>query len=181
MQSPATEAPSPTNRSFAGALADFVPDRKFPPARDLDGLEPDVATLSYEYALMAHRRNRPVEPTQPGVAPVTNGGTAQPEIPSAPTGACEGTTAADRAPTIKKASVTVRLTEEENGQLRQRAAEAGMTVSAYLRSCAFEVESLRAQVKQMLSEVRQRVGEPASASLWTRLAHWRRAQPQARR
>ena len=38
--------------------------------------------------------------------------------------------------------------------MRERAAEAGLTVSAYLRSCVFEVEDLRAQVKQALAEMR---------------------------
>ena len=54
----------------------------------------------------------------------------------------------------KRASVTVRLTEGEYAQLQERATEAGMTVSGYLRSCTFEAESLRAQVKQTLAELR---------------------------
>jgi hypothetical protein len=54
----------------------------------------------------------------------------------------------------KSASVTVRLSEEENAQLRERAAEAGLTISAYLRSCTLEAETLRAQVKQALTALR---------------------------
>ena len=69
----------------------------------------------------------------------------------------------------KNASVTVRLTHAENEQLRQRAAEADLTVSAYLRSCAFEVESLRSQVKQTLAELRQGSHEPVRQSFWSRL------------
>ena len=43
-------------------LAAFAtPGQKKPPARDLDGLEDDVATLSYERALRAHARYRPPE------------------------------------------------------------------------------------------------------------------------
>ena len=38
-------------------------------------------------------------------------------------------------------------------QVRARAAEAGLTVSAYFRSCAFEVEQSRTQVKQSLAEM----------------------------
>jgi hypothetical protein len=38
--------------------------------------------------------------------------------------------------------------------LRKRSAEAGITVSAYLRSCAFEVETLRAQVKDAVAQMR---------------------------
>jgi hypothetical protein len=55
---------------------------------------------------------------------------------------------------LKSASVTLRMSAAECKQLRRRAAEAGMTVSAYLRSCTFEAETLRAQVKEALAELR---------------------------
>jgi hypothetical protein len=55
---------------------------------------------------------------------------------------------------LKCASVTVRLSQAECAQLRKRAAEAGLTVSAYLRSCTFEAESLRAMVKDTLARLR---------------------------
>lgn len=51
-------------------------------------------------------------------------------------------------------SVTIRLDKAESAELRARAAEAGLTVSGYLRSCIFEVEELRTQVKQTLAEMR---------------------------
>ncbi len=54
----------------------------------------------------------------------------------------------------KTASITIRLTEAEEAQLQERAAAAQLTVSAYLRSCIFEAESLRAQVKQALSQMK---------------------------
>jgi hypothetical protein len=54
----------------------------------------------------------------------------------------------------KRASVTVRMSREEFIQLRARSVEANLTMSAYLRSCTFEAESLRAQVKQALAELR---------------------------
>jgi hypothetical protein len=60
---------------------------------------------------------------------------------------------------LKCASVTIRLSQAEYAQLRTRAAEAGLTVSAYLRSCTFEAESLRAMVKDTLA--RLRTGAPA--------------------
>jgi hypothetical protein len=55
---------------------------------------------------------------------------------------------------LKCASVTIRLSNAECAQLRKRAAEAGLTVSAYLRSCTFEAESLRALVKDTLAQLR---------------------------
>lgn len=54
----------------------------------------------------------------------------------------------------RSTSVTIRLSNQECAQLRQRAAEAGLTVSAYLRSCVLEADSLRAQVKEALAELR---------------------------
>ena len=55
---------------------------------------------------------------------------------------------------LRSASVTIRLSKAECARLHQRAAEAGVTVSAYLRSCTFEAEALRAQVKAALAELR---------------------------
>lgn len=55
---------------------------------------------------------------------------------------------------LKSASITIRLSEAECTQLRLRAAEAGLTVSAYLRSCTFEAESLRALVKETMAQLR---------------------------
>ena len=54
----------------------------------------------------------------------------------------------------KQASITIRLSQEECAQLKHRAAEAGLTVSAYMRSCTFEAEALRAQVKEALAQLR---------------------------
>jgi len=52
-----------------------------------------------------------------------------------------------------------RLSQTECGQLRTRAAEAGLSISAYLRSCTFEAETLRSQVKEALAQLR--TGEPS--------------------
>lgn len=61
-------------------------------------------------------------------------------------------TAPDRD--LRSTSVTIRLSRMESARLHQRAAEAGLTLSAYLRSCAIEAEALRAQVKQALAELK---------------------------
>ncbi len=55
---------------------------------------------------------------------------------------------------LKCASITIRLSKAECDQLKNRAAAAGLTVSAYLRSCTFEAEALRTQVKEALAEMR---------------------------
>jgi hypothetical protein len=54
---------------------------------------------------------------------------------------------------LKRSSITIRLNNAECEQLHKRAAEAGLTVSAYVRSCTFEAESLRALVKDTLAQL----------------------------
>ncbi|MGA2087252.1 MAG: hypothetical protein ABSG60_17225 [Terracidiphilus sp.] len=140
-----------------------------------DGLEDDVATLSYEHALRAHARYRPVDdddrsltqiadpgpirnreslpaaaiPTAPAATPYAAVPTSVYAEPEAARGLA---TELDR--TLKCASITIRLSKAECAQLHRRAAEAGLTVSAYLRSCTFEAESLRTLVKETLAELR---------------------------
>jgi predicted DNA binding CopG/RHH family protein len=71
-------------------------------------------------------------------------------------------------PTRKSASIHIRLSAAENAQLRQRAAEAGLTVSAYLRSCVLEAEMLRAQVKQALAQLRAAPAPEKPRRWWQR-------------
>lgn len=143
MHPSAAPAPSPGSRSFAGVLMDLAaPQAKRPPARDLDGLEDDIASLSYGQALRTHARYRPLTAdTMP--QPV-------PEPPAVTPAAAVSIATLPR----KSDSITVRLSHPESERLRQRAAESGLTVSDYLRSCVFEVESLRAQVKETVAALR---------------------------
>ena len=175
MQSSTAASPSPGTRNFAGLLADFAaPDNKFPPRRDADGLAEDVVTLTYEKALRGHARYRPLdEPSapparllcsEPALASSAGAEAGEDSVPSS--------VRARRLDKRKASSVTVRLTQEENDQLRQRAAEAGMTVSAYLRSCAFEVEGLRAQVKQTIADLRAAKSAAGPTSGWRRILSW---------
>jgi predicted DNA binding CopG/RHH family protein len=196
MPQTATSTPSPTFAGMLAALAD--PGQKRPPVRDLDGLEDDVATLSYERALRAHARYRAPEAmdrslTSPPpadnprifeVRPAVEQSVVPPagEMPIAlatplssveePEAVQEFSTAAER--NLKSASITIRLSRVECAQLRKRAAEAGLTVSAYLRSCTFEAESLRALVKDTLAQLRsqkstaEQTGAIAHGSLWRR-------------
>jgi hypothetical protein len=61
---------------------------------------------------------------------------------------------------FKRSAVSMRLSEPESERLRQRAAESGLSVSAYMRSCVLEADHLRFQVKQALAEMRARTQEP---------------------
>jgi hypothetical protein len=130
--------------SFAGFLASLAsPSQPAGPEWNDDQLGDDIATLSYEQAVRTHRPYRSAASDQ---APAPG-----PEVQSPPDRSVSAPP--DRA--VKRASITIRLTEPECAQMRRRAAEAGLTVSAYLRSCAFEVETLRTQVKETLAQLRE--------------------------
>lgn len=185
MASSAAAAPSGGAQTFAALLAEFAaPEKKFPPARDLDGLAADVATLSYESALRAQARYRAFSGSLPAASPVgaeISSPAALPFEPDERARACSGNESFSTAPAprekLRCASITVRLSPAENGLLRQRAAEAGLTVSAYLRSCTFEVESLRTQVKATLAQLRQsqakaQAAEPRPARRIPRWLGW---------
>jgi hypothetical protein len=119
-----------TANGFAELLASLAAAKPTElPAWNDEELSQDVATLSYDGALRAHARYKAADEKQPDAAPSEH----------------------ER----KCASVTLRMSKAECEQLRVRAAEAGLTVSAYLRLCAFEADSLRAQVKGALAELRR--------------------------
>ena len=146
MQTVATSLP-PGAMSFAGALASAAD----PPWTD-DGLADDVATISYEHALRNHGRAHSL----PDDAQAAHTGPAPAE------GGCRSDSFDTRP--LKTASITIRLSEPDCRQVRKRAAESGLTVSAYLRSCTLEVESLRAQVKGALAELRNVAAPPVEES-----------------
>jgi len=177
MQQPASTTSTSGTTSFAGLLAALTsPAKKDPLAWNDDDLADDVATLSYERALRAHSRYRapdatdrsltqprraesvrifeatPAEPEPMPLAESMSPVGWEPESQAVP----EISSAADR--NLKNASITIRLSKAECVQLRKRAAEAGLTVSAYMRSCTFETEALRALVKDTLAQMRT---EPA--------------------
>ena len=163
-------APSPTSQSFAGLLAalasptqkagDFSgmppsPGRRSTSAWNDDDLADDVATLSYESALKAHARYRPTDQSltqlpdpEPFCFEEVPAATSRPEplFNRLPPLAVERN--------LKDSSITIRMSKAECAQLHRRAAEAGLTVSAYLRSCTFEAESLRTMVKETLAQLR---------------------------
>jgi hypothetical protein len=119
--------------SFAGALAAFASDAaRLDPVSLDDGLADDIAVLSYENAVRT-----PPSFDSADAAMHTEDHANQPE-------------SLDR----KSASITIRMSRAECAQLRKRAAAASLSVSAYMRSCILEAETLRAQVRQALAELR---------------------------
>jgi hypothetical protein len=160
-QPAASAASSSAPSSFAGflsALTSPAPSSGNASWND-DALAGDVATLSYESALKAHSRYKPAPEPLPQSSPVCGLERDSPATGSLSPGAASQSQ--PRSPTsaiapgdLKSASITIRVSQAECAQLRQRAAEAGMTISAYLRSCTFEAEALRGQVKQALAQLR---------------------------
>jgi hypothetical protein len=211
MHQPAPAAPSSASPTFAGLLAALTSRSSSPanrtPVWDDSDLADDVATLSYERALRTHARYRapdlsdasfapPVETVQPSALEATP---APVEAEAATARPAAARFAADRAPepgacaiaaeeaaedrNLKSASITIRLSKAECKQLRKRAAEAGVTVSSYLRSCTFEAEALRAMVKDTLAQLRSEPARPAAVdagrdrssrvrSSWWRWLRW---------
>lgn len=66
-------------------------------------------------------------------------------------------------PEIRSVSVTVRLSKAECAHLHERAAEAGVTISAYMRSCTFKAETPCAQVKEALAELKSATSKEIAA------------------
>jgi hypothetical protein len=102
------------------------------------------------YELRDEERDPILEPIQPKAKAV-------PSLPRTPQ---KSATPFER--NLKRSSITIRMSEEECAQLHRRAAEAGLTVSAYLRSCTFEAEALRAQVKEVLAQFAANAEENAA-------------------
>jgi predicted DNA binding CopG/RHH family protein len=177
MEQPGANASPPTSPNFAGLLAALAARaRDSSPAWNDDGLEDDGLTLSYERALRAQARLRPAGPidqsftdaVDPGpirleeLPPADDAGGARPAVlPDAPWQAAASPKPQSNRPlaaaferNLKNASITIRMSSAECAQLHRRATEAGLTISAYLRSCTFEAESLRAMVKETLAQLR---------------------------
>ncbi len=187
MQQPAPSQPSPSLSSFAGLLATLAspaPDAATDaPLWDSSDLGEDVATLSYERALRTHARYRPANRDSDRLdrSPISAGeptldASAETPIDFDVAGAIHAAGAAAQADAatgwqsgialnrdLRSASVTIRLSKAECARLHRRAAEAGLTVSAYLRSCALEAEALRTQVKQALAELKAGSKPPQQA------------------
>ena len=153
--------------SFAGALAAFAMDVSGMDDKNevanRDGLADDVATFSYEHVLRTHSRFKAGD-----LSVAEGGGTGAPARDSV---------VPDRE--HKSASVTIRMGHAECAQLRKRAAAANLTVSAYMRSCILEAETLRAQVKEALAELRAATPEETRRGVTHAPRRWWRPWPHA--
>lgn len=160
---------------FAGLLAALTsPARKAEPAWNDDELADDVATLSYETALRTHARYKAVGTGDGALTQVEDSEamrklaqrdsvyTAQSATKPMMRECCDDAERKSAAGSLaaikedrKRASITIRMSKADCEQLKRRAAEAGLSMSAYLRSCTFEAEALRTQVKEALADLRK--------------------------
>jgi predicted DNA binding CopG/RHH family protein len=177
MQQPTTSASSPAPSSFSSLLTTLAaPAQKTEHAWNDDDLADDVAILSYERALRGNtlyssaslNDQPPTQAVDPEpirsekVSSVVRSAAPQPATHTAvnlkskanPDSNPNRIRATSGECNLKEASVTIRMSKAECAQLHKRAAEAGLTVSAYLRSCTLEAESLREMVKETLAQLR---------------------------
>jgi len=145
MQEPQAAVTSTASATFASVLTALAAPVQGDEADWVDReLEDDVATISYEQALRSQARFRPADPDQ---------GSTMQDLPISRPHSTSGRPVPERKDR-KAASITIRLSEAECAQVRQRATDAGLTMSAYLRSCVLEAEILREQVKEALTQFR---------------------------
>jgi len=163
MQQPAQSLTSSAPSKFAGMLATFAlptPDDPEPAkAWSESDLGDDVVTLSYDGALRACGRYKPVNKNDwPLTRETQTSVSIAPDASAMPTAGrslnAQTSEVLRDDGDLRSASVTIRLSKTECARLHKHAAEAGVTVSAYLRSCTFEAEALRAEVKTALTELR---------------------------
>lgn len=211
MQETQANSPASASSSFVSVIASLAKgpragDSAQTPPKDEAVLADDLVALSYEQALRTHARYRPpatVLLNSPGGAVIHK--TAKSDSAGFEDLAADESTKSRRAVVYpasstagrgafeerrKTSSITIRLSQADCAQLRARAAGAGFNVSAYLRSCAFEVEDLRAQVKEALAQLREAVAvdQPATSNPdpvnvhtgWRSriFAYWRRSRPE---
>jgi predicted DNA binding CopG/RHH family protein len=163
---------------FAGLLASLAQPQQKAATNEAtwtdDGLNDDVVTLSYEQALKNHARYRTEERGGwAGAAAAKTEDAGKPAPADAAGAQREGAqdSSLEKVPVrpfaqreLRSASVTIRMSQAECAQLRRRAAEAGLSMSAFLRSCVLEVDALRAQVKQTLAELRAGTATESAAA-----------------
>ncbi len=159
-QSSSSAAPADFARLLAAVASPQLEEASLEETSSESNLGDDVVTVSYERALRAHARYQPADKDDWPLAREGQTGVViarEAALPVPLRGETLNAQASDPSGTdydLRSASVTIRLSKAESARLHRHAAEAGVTVSAYLRSCTFEAETLRAEVKAALAELR---------------------------
>jgi hypothetical protein len=156
MPEPAQAAPQKTSGSFANVLASLTSKLQSDPWADRP-LPDDVSTITYEQALRAGRSSQHATNRLLDKDVHQRSATASPLVSSPNNSQSEKQ--------HRTASITIRVTPEEQAQLQARAVAAELSVSAYLRSCIFEAEALRTQVKEALAQMQSTSSQASSSAV----------------
>jgi hypothetical protein len=108
--------------------------------------------VSAEEAPVFSSRSRPVRKSKPKPSRPVRATHKTPDFQQVLDGALSTSSHAAVNPD-ESVWLTLRVTAAEQALIQARAAEASLSVSAYLRQCAFEVETLRRQVQRALLEM----------------------------
>ena len=148
IQAAAEEKPAPALQQDKPA-PEALPALTF----NYDAIQPDKLSLSTAASPPAHQLNSSGRPVTPAFGSVL----AQ-ALPAEPDPDLGPLALVWPAPpkNERQVSMSLRVAASEQALIKARAAEAGLSVSAYLRQCALEVEKLRAQVQHTLALLEQR-------------------------
>ena len=127
------------------------------PAFDAEAIQPDRLSLS------ATASPRPTD--LPQKAQPAFGTVLAEAIPCEPDPAALALVWPAPPKTERQVSMSLRVAVSEQALIKARAAEAGLSVSAYLRQCALEVEKLRAQVHHTLALIEQKSEQSPARNL----------------
>lgn len=72
----------------------------------------------------------------------------------------------------RQVAISIRLAPAERALIKARAAESGITASAYIRQCALEVEQLRAEVRDALARIERGNEVPLSQPTTSIFTRW---------
>lgn len=70
-----------------------------------------------------------------------------------------------QAEAARQTAISVRFAPGERALIKARAAEAGISASAYVRQCALEVEQLRAQVREAIAAMERGIAVSVHSSI----------------
>jgi len=137
---PADDPPSPTSAQEAAT--------RF----DAEAIQPDKLSLSSVVESVDHRATSPDRPRFGAVLAEALPGEPDPDPDLGPLALIWPAPPKNE----RQVSMSLRVAASEQALIKARAAEAGLSVSAYLRQCALEVEKLRAQVHHTLALLEQK-------------------------
>jgi len=135
---------------------------------------PEVREISYEEALHPKRKKAPAKKrcTQPKKpAPAKQKEPAFRQVLAEKTAILPAAKKTTAALATRTTTLSVRITDAEQKLLKVRAAEAGLSASAYLRQCILDVDDLREQVQELLAE-NQKLRAAASSGILSGLAQF---------